>query len=88
MKRGMTFRWGAVALALLACALAVPALAVTVHTVAKFRMTYNEEGNHFDGLVVHHGGSEYVYALMALVLWSLVVVVGVGAYRTGKRTRG
>ncbi|OSZ67765.1 hypothetical protein CAP38_03120 [Hydrogenophaga sp. IBVHS2] len=36
------------------------------------RLPYNEEGRHFDGLVVHHEGTGEVLAGVAVVLWALV----------------
>ena len=72
MKPRSRVRTLAMALGLLAVLLAVPAALVSAWAWAKARMPYNEEGQHFDGLVVHHAGSEYVYAAVALVLWLLV----------------
>lgn len=82
-----TFPWIAFALALLAFAFSIPALLVSLYTVARFRMPYNEEGNHFDGIVVHHAGSEYVYALLSAALWALVILAGVLARRAHRRAR-
>jgi hypothetical protein len=84
-KRGMTSRWGAVVLALLAFVLFIPALALSVYSIDKFRMPYNEEGRYFDGLVVHHAGSEYVLGLLALALWALAVLALAGAHRIHRR---
>lgn len=81
------FPWIAFALGLLAFAFSIPAVLVTLYTVARFGMPYNEEGNHFDGIVVHHAGSEYVYALLAAALWALVIVAGVFARRIHRRAR-
>jgi uncharacterized membrane protein YidH (DUF202 family) len=81
------FPWIAFALALLAFAFSVPALLVTLYTIARFRMPYNEEGNHFDGIVVHHAGSEYVYLLLSAVLWAIVIAAGVFARRQHRRAR-
>ena len=81
----MTSRWGAVVLALLAFVLSIPALALSVYSIVKFRMPYNEEGRYFDGLVVHHAGSEYVLGLLALGLWALAVLALAGAHRQHRR---
>lgn len=80
--------WSAWALGLLAVAAAVPAALLTVFAWAKARLPYNEEGNHFDGLVVHHEGSAYVYAAFAVVLWVVAVLAGLGAHRVFKRALG
>ncbi len=81
MKSSSRVRPVALALALLAVLLAVPAALVSAWAWAKARMPYNEEGQHFDGLVVHHAGSEYVYAAVALVLWLLAGLAVWGARR-------
>lgn len=49
--------------------------------------TENEEGRYFDGLVVHHAGSEYVLGLLALGLWALAVLALAGARRIHRRAR-
>jgi hypothetical protein len=85
MKPRSRVRPLAMALALLAVLLAVPAALVSAWALAKARMPYNEEGRHFDGLVVHHAGSEYVYAVVALVLWLLVGLAIWGARRAQRR---
>lgn len=81
------FPWLAIAMGLLAFAFSIPAVLVTVYTVARFGMLYNEEGNHFDGIVVHHAGSEYVYALLSAALWGTVVAAGVFARRIHRRAQ-
>jgi len=85
MKPRSRVRTLALALGLLAVLLAVPAVLVSAWAWAKARMPYNEEGLHFDGLVVHHAGSEYVYAAVALVLWLLVGLAIWGARRAQQR---
>lgn len=85
MKPRSRVRPVAMALGLLAALLAVPAVLVSAWAWAKARMPYNEEGQHFDGLVVHHAGSEYVYAAVALVLWLLVGLAVWGARRAQQR---
>lgn len=82
------FPWIAFALALLAFAFSIPALLVTVYTIARFRMPYNEEGNHFDGIVVYHAGSEFFYAFLSVALWGLVILAGVFALRFHRRAGG
>ena len=85
MKPRSRVRTLAMALGLLAVLLAVLAALVSAWAWAKARMPYNEEGQHFDGLVVHHAGSEYVYAAVALVLWLLVGLAIWGARRAQQR---
>lgn len=80
-------RWAVVALGALAVAAAVPAILLTVFAAARARLPYNEEGNHFDGLVVHHEGSAYVYGALALGCWLVAVLAGVAAYRRVQRQR-
>ena len=81
-------RWAAWALGALAVVTAVPAAWLTVFAVAKARLPYNEEGNHFDGLVVHHEGTAVVYGALAVVLWVVAVLAGLGARRVFKRAPG
>lgn len=81
-------RIGSIALGLLALVLAVAAALVSAWAMEKAAMPFNEEGNHFDGLVVHHAGSEWVMAALALLLWVLVGLAGWGACRLHRRTRG
>jgi ABC-type spermidine/putrescine transport system permease subunit II len=81
-------RIGSIALGLLALVLAVVAALVSAWAMEKAAMPFNEEGNHFDGLVVHHAGSEWVMAALALLLWVLVGLAGWGACRLHRRTRG
>ena len=81
-------RWAAWALGALAVTAAVPAAWLTVLAVAKARLPYNEEGNHFDGLVVHHEGSVFVYAALAVVFWLVAVSAGLGARLVFKQARG
>ena len=87
MQRGSS-RWAVWALGVLAVAAAVPAILLTVFAVAKARLPYNEEGNHFDGLVVHHEGSAYVSAALAVVCWLVAVLAGLGARRVFKQAPG
>lgn len=86
MQRGSS-RWAAWALLVLAVAAAVPAALLTVWAVAQARLPYNEEGNHFDGLVVHHEGSAWVYGALAVGCWLVAVLAGVAAYRCVQRQR-
>ena len=48
-------------------------------------MPYNEEGSYFDGVTVHHAGSEYVYGVVGLSFGVFALVAGLGAYRLFKR---
>jgi hypothetical protein len=86
--RRRSSRWTAWALGVLAVAAAVPAAWLTVFAFAKARLPYNEQGNHFDGLVVHHEGTAFVYGALAVVLWVVAVLVGLGARRMFKRALG
>ncbi len=81
-------RWVAWALGLLAVTAAVPAALITVFAWAQAHLPYNEEGNHFDGLVVHHEGSVFVYAALALGFWLVAVSAGLGACLVFKQARG
>lgn len=86
MQRGSS-RWAGVALGALAVAAAGPAALLTVFAWTKALLPYNEEGNHFDGLVVHHEGSAFVYAALAVAFWLVAVLAGLGARRVFKRGR-
>lgn len=86
MRRGSS-RWAAWALCLLAVTAAVPASWLTVFAWSQTHLPYNEEGNHFDGLVVHHEGSVLVYAALAVVFWLVAVLAGLGAHRVFKKAR-
>jgi hypothetical protein len=88
MQRRRISRWPVWALGALAVAAAVPAALFTVFAVAKARLPYNEEGNHFDGLVVHHEGAAMVYGALAVVLWVVAVLAGLGAHRVFQRAQG
>ncbi|WP_425054841.1 hypothetical protein [Pseudomonas abyssi] len=55
------------------------------YAFTKARMPYNEEGSYFDGVTVHHAGSEYVYGMLGLSFGVFALVAGVGAYRLFKR---
>lgn len=87
MARSSKLWVGALALGLLAFAFAIPALLVTLYTVARFQMPYNEQGNYFDGIVVYHAGSEFFYLLLSIVLWAIVIATGVFAFRIHRRAR-
>lgn len=80
-------RIGSIALGLLALLLAMAAALVSAWAIEKAALPFNEEGNHFDGLVVHHAGSEWVMAALALLLWLLVGLAGWGACRLHRRAR-
>lgn len=87
MKPRSRVRPVAIVLGLLAIALAVPAALVSAWAITKARLPYNEEGRHFDGLVVHHAGGDYVYAAVALALWLLVGLAVWGACRLQQRSQ-
>lgn len=48
-------------------------------------MPYNEEGSYFDGVTVHHAGSEYVYGVVGLSFGVFALAAGVSALRLFKR---
>ncbi len=50
---------------------AVPAAWTSWQAWVLLRLPYNEEGRHFDGLVVHHEGTGEVLAGVAAGLWLL-----------------
>lgn len=87
MKSNLKLRIGAVALAILALVSGIPATLISAYAVAKARMPYNEDGNYFDGVTVHHAGSEYIYGVFALPFWAFAIFAGFGAYRAFKRAR-
>ncbi len=78
-------RWTAWALSVLAIAAALPAALLSVLALSQARLPYNEEGNHFDGLVVHHEGTAWVYGTLGAVLWVVALLAGRGARRLFKR---
>lgn len=85
MKRSTRIKLGVFASGVLAVMLAIPATLISAYAITKAVMPYNDEGQYFDGLVVHHAGSEYVYGLLALGLWALAVLALAGAYRIHRR---
>ncbi len=85
MSRRAASRWVALALGALVLLAGLSAALLTVHAVILAGLPYNEEGNHFDGLVVHHEGSAFVYAALAVLCWVVAVLAGAGAYRCLKR---
>ena len=85
MKSSSKLKVGATALGLLALVAGTLAMLISAYAIIKSRMPYNEAGNYFDGVIVHHAGSEYVYGLLALPFWALTVFAGIGAYRAFKR---
>lgn len=69
MSRRAASRWVALALGALVLLAGLSAALLTVHAVILAGLPYNEEGNHFDGLVVYHEGSAFVYAALAVLCW-------------------
>ena len=75
----------AIASGVLALLLGISAAMLCAYAYTKARMPYNEEGSYFDGVTVHHAGSEYVYGVLGLSFGGFALVAGVGAYRLFKR---
>lgn len=84
MKSRSKFRFGAAVLGFLALVSGIPAVLILAYAIAKALMPYNEEGNYYDGIVVHHAGNEYFYGLLSLLLGVLAVIAAVRAYRNLK----
>ena len=70
---------------LLALLLGITAGLLCAYAFTKARMPYNEEGSYFDGVAVHHAGSEYVYGVVGLSFGVFALVAGIGAFRLFKR---
>ncbi|MCA9233151.1 MAG: hypothetical protein KDA57_21065 [Planctomycetales bacterium] len=85
MKNSFWLRLGAATQGVLAVVLGILAVLLSAYAIIKARMPYNDAGNYFDGVTVHHAGSEYFYGLLALPFWALAVLAGIGAYRAFKR---
>ncbi|MEZ5463915.1 MAG: hypothetical protein R3F22_01550 [Lysobacteraceae bacterium] len=85
MKRSSKLKLGAAALGILALVAGALAALISAYAIIKARMPYNDAGNYFDGVIVHHAGSEYFYGLLALPVWAFAVLAGIGAYRAFKR---
>jgi len=63
----------------------ISAVLLCAYAFTKARMPYNEEGSYFDGVTVHHAGSEYVYGVLGLSFGVFALVAGIGAFRLFKR---
>ncbi|HPF73097.1 MAG TPA: hypothetical protein P5171_05940 [Xanthomonadaceae bacterium] len=87
MKSRSKLKFGAAALGFLALVAGTLAALISAYAVIKARMPYNDAGNYFDGVTVHHAGGEYFYGLLALPFWALTVFAGIAAYRAFKRAR-
>lgn len=74
-----------IASGVLALLFGISAALVCAYAFTKAGMPYNEEGNYFDGVTVHHAGSEYVYGVVGLLFGVFALVAGLGAYRLFKR---
>ena len=85
MKSSSKLKLGAAALGILSLVAATLAVLISAYAIIKARMPYNEAGNYFDGVIVHHAGGEYFYGLLALPFWAFAVLAGIGAYRMFKR---
>lgn len=59
------------------CSLLAAALGVSiaVHAWWLAGLPYTAEGNHFDGLVTHHAGAQFVYAAIALLCLVVAIVL-------------
>lgn len=44
-------------------------------------LPYNSEGRHFDGVVVHHDGAQFIFGAIALVAWAMAGGMAWFAYR-------
>ena len=75
----------ATASGLLALLLGISAALLCAYAFTKAGMPYNEQGSYFDGVTVHHAGSEYVYGVLGLSFGVFALVAGLGAYRLFKR---
>lgn len=75
----------AAASGVLALHVGIAAALLCAYAYTKARMPYNEKGNYFDGVTVHHAGSEYVYGVLGLSFGVFALVAGLGAYRLFKR---
>jgi len=75
----------ATASCVLALLLGISAALLCAYAYTKAGMPYNEEGSYFDGVTVHHAGSEYVYGVLGLSFGVFALVAGIGAYRLFKR---
>lgn len=64
-------RWWRALLGVVALLTALAAGWTTWQAWVLLRLPYNEQGRHFDGLVVHHEGTGEVMAVVALGLWLL-----------------
>lgn len=65
-------RWRRALLTLVAVLIALAAAWTTWQAWVLLRLPYNEQGRHFDGLVVHHEGTGEVMAVVAVGLWVVV----------------
>ncbi|ONM43990.1 hypothetical protein BXT89_09595 [Halopseudomonas pachastrellae] len=75
----------ATASGVLALLVGISAVLLCTYAYTKARMPHNEQGNYFDGLTVHHAGSEYVYGVVGLSFGVFALVAGIGAFRLFKR---
>jgi hypothetical protein len=64
-------RWLRALLGVVAVLTALAAAWTTWQAWVLLRLPYNEQGRHFDGLVVHHEGTGEVLAGVAVGLWLL-----------------
>ena len=65
--------------------LGIAAALLCAYAFTKAGMPYKDEGTYFDGVTVHHAGSEYVYGVVGLSFGVFAFVAGLGAYRLFKR---
>lgn len=77
-------RWLRALLGVVAVLTALAAAWTSWQAWVLLRLPYNEQGRHFDGLVVHHEGTGEVLAGVAVGLWLLVSGLVVLAARCRK----
>ena len=85
MKTSTKLNILATASGLLSLLFGISAVLLCAYAFTKTRMPYNEKGNYFDGVTVHHAGSEYVYGVLGLSFGVFALVAGIGAFRLVKR---
>lgn len=85
MKTTTKLKILATASGVLALLFGISAVLLCAYAFTKARMPYNEAGRYFDGVTVHHAGSEYVYGVLGLSFGVFALVAGIGAYRLFKR---
>ncbi|WP_417764897.1 hypothetical protein [Shewanella chilikensis] len=85
MKTTTKLKILATASGVLALLVGISAVLLCTYAFIKARMPCNEQGSYFDGVTVHHAGSEYVYGVLGLSFGVFALVAGIGAYWLFKR---